>query len=77
METIHDVSHIVMGSGGILISAGIIQIFLATIGIRRGKRGRVHSRFILKKPSSIYLGVILIVIGALLLFDGPLPNASD
>jgi hypothetical protein len=77
METIHDASHVVMGSGGILISAGIIQIFLATIGIQRGKRGRVYPRFRFKKPSAIYLGVILILIGALLLFDGPVPNASD
>jgi uncharacterized membrane protein YidH (DUF202 family) len=76
METIEHASHLVMGFGGILIVAGIIQMFLATISIQR-RHGRIRSRFKLQKPSSIYLGVILILIGALLLFGYPFLHPSD
>jgi hypothetical protein len=77
METIEHASHLVMGFGGILMAAGIIQMFLATISFQRGRRGRIHSKFRLQKPSSIYLGVILILIGALLLFGYPFLHPSD
>jgi hypothetical protein len=60
-------SHVVMALGGILVMAGIVQIFLQTVSVQRGKRGRTRSGFRLGKLSSIYPGVIMVVIGALLL----------
>jgi hypothetical protein len=70
METTVHASHIIMGLGGILTGAGIIQMFLATISFQRGRRGRIHTRVTLQKPWSICFGVVLILIGVLLL-GGP------
>jgi dipeptide/tripeptide permease len=68
-------SQLVIALGGILVMAGIVQIFLQTISVQRGKRGRIRSGFRLRKLSSIYPGVILIVIGALLLGGGSFVDA--
>jgi hypothetical protein len=68
-------SHVAIALGSILVMAGIVQIFLQTVGVQRGKRGRIRSGFRLGKLSSIYPGVILIVIGALLLAGGPFIDA--
>ena len=64
-------SHIVMSLGAMIVIAGVVQVFLQTIDLRRGKRGRIHSRFRLRNWSSICPGVIMVVIGALLLGVGP------
>jgi hypothetical protein len=76
METIDNASHIVMGLGGIITVAGIIQMFLSTISFQRGRRGQIHTRVTLQKPWSTCFGVILIVIGVVLL-GGPFGNASN
>jgi hypothetical protein len=68
-------SHLVMGLGAIVVVAGVIQVFLQTIDVQRGRRGRIWSRFRLRSWSSIWPGMIMVVIGALLLGVGPLVDA--
>jgi hypothetical protein len=68
-------SHLVMSLGAIIVVGGVIQIFLQTLDVQRGKRGRIRSRFKLRSWSSISPGVIMVVIGALLLGIGPLVDA--
>jgi hypothetical protein len=58
-------SHVVTGIGGIVVIAGIVQVFL---GVQRRERGPIRSRFRLR---TIYPGMIMIVTGALLLGVGP------
>jgi hypothetical protein len=68
-------SHLVMSLGAIIVVGGVIQIFLQTLDVRRGKRGRIRSGFKLRSWSSISPGVIMVVVGALLLGIGPLVDA--
>jgi hypothetical protein len=74
MEEIN-VSHVVMGLGGVLVIFGILQVFLQTISHHREKSGRIRSSFTLRNWSSTYPGVIMIAIGALLLGVGPFVDA--
>ena len=64
-------SQIVMSLGAMIVIAGVVQVFLQTIDVRRGKRGRIWSRFRLRSWTSICPGVVMVVIGALLLGVGP------
>jgi hypothetical protein len=68
-------SHLVMSLGAIVVVAGVIQVFLQTLDLQRGRRGRIQSRFRLRSWSSIWPGMIMVVIGALLLGIGPLVDA--
>jgi hypothetical protein len=68
-------SHLVMSLGAIIVVGGVIQIFLQTLDVQRGKRGRIRSGFKLRSWWSISPGVIMVVIGALLLGIGPLVDA--
>jgi len=76
MDEIPTASHLIIGLGGILMVAGIIQMFLATVTFQRGRRGRIHAGFTLQKPKFIFFGVVLVLIGVLLL-SGPLVSASN
>ena len=62
--------HLITAMEGILVIAGIVQVFLQTISVQRENRGRIQSGFKLPKWSQIYPGMIMIVIGALLLLAG-------
>jgi hypothetical protein len=68
-------SHLVMSLGAIIVVGGVIQVFLQTIDVQRGRRGQIRSGFRLRSWSSIWPGMIMVVIGALLLGMGPLVDA--
>ena len=68
-------SHLIMSLGAMIVIAGVVQVFLQTIDVRGRKRGRIRAGFRLRAWSSIYPGVIMVLIGALLLGVGPLVDA--
>jgi hypothetical protein len=57
------------GTGCALIIVGIVQIFIQAINTRQTKRGATRAEFDLKRLSfqSIYPGIVLLAIGALVL----------
>jgi len=71
MNEVH-LSNTVIGTGGVLVLAGAIQLFCQALEVRPAKRGRIRARLSLKNwsPWSISLDVIIIAIGALLLGAG-------
>jgi hypothetical protein len=58
-----------VGTGCALLIAGIVQIFNQAINTRQAKMGAVRAKFDFKRLSfqSIYPGIVLLAIGALLL----------
>jgi hypothetical protein len=58
-----------LGTGCVLIIAGIVQIFNQAINTRQAKMGTMRAEFDFKRLSfqSIYPGIVLLAIGALLL----------
>jgi hypothetical protein len=62
----------VMGVGGVLSIAGTIQLFCLSIEIQRAKRGQIRVGLTFRNwsPRSIWRGVVMIAVGALLL-GGP------
>ncbi len=59
------------GLGAILALGGILQIFLQTFYVIKERNGKLRSTFRLRRPSSIYPGLIMILIGAALLIFVP------
>jgi hypothetical protein len=72
----HDVhlSNLIMGTGFVFITAGLLLLFHHTFSIRRGKRGRIHAVFNLERWSfrSIFPAVVMITLGALFMAGGSL-----
>jgi hypothetical protein len=74
MHEMHEIhlAHLVMGAGFVFIIAGTILVLHQTINTRRGKRGRIHTEFSLRKWSfqSTFLAAVILAAGALLLGVG-------
>jgi hypothetical protein len=62
-------SNAVMGVGSVLFIAGAIQLFFRSIEIQRAKRGQMRVGLTFRNWSlrSIWPGVVMIVVGALVL----------
>ena len=71
MHEVH-LSTLVIGAGGVLVIAGMIQLFCQALEVRPAKRRRIRAELSLQNWSfrSISPGVIMIGLGALLLGGG-------
>jgi hypothetical protein len=76
MHEIHEMhaANLVIGAGLVLVLAGIILVLHQTMNWQRGKRGRLHTKFNLRRWSfqSIFVATMLIAVGALLVGGGHL-----
>jgi hypothetical protein len=65
-------SNPVMGVGSVLLIAGTIQLLCRSIEVQRAKRGQIHVGLTFRNwsPRSVWLGVVMIVVGTVLL-GGP------
>jgi hypothetical protein len=71
MDEMH-LSNLVIGAGGLLVVAGMLQIFCQALEVRPAKRGQTRVELSVRNWSfrSTSPGVIVIGLGALLLAGG-------
>jgi hypothetical protein len=71
MDEVH-LSNLVIAAGCLLVVAGVLHLFCQALEVRQAKQGRISARLNVRNWSrrSIYPGVTMIALGALLLGGG-------
>jgi uncharacterized membrane protein len=71
MDELH-LSNLVIAAGCLLVVAGVLHLFCQALEVRQAKQGRISATLNVRKWScrSIFLGIIMIGLGAALLGGG-------
>lgn len=72
MQDLH-LSNAIIAIAGVLLIAGVAQLFHEAISLRRGKGGRIQTKLDLRTLSikSTRVAAVMIAIGVLLIAAGP------